>query len=197
MPKSDSSLTLPIHEHQRVNKHDYILPLCLVVQQIFQIAVTSCNILLLVCGIKKKKKEDSIKGSRGKRKSAHFAIFFLSAQESHIRVLGFSAGWILLPSAQGTPAESMAHRLGRTCSCKLYSLNHSEVPDCFMSGKLWHNLLPLFLNVIKAFHNAPHSVSAVSTTACCILHPRMDSGKCKQSKQANKNSLYPLAFFFQ
>lgn len=41
-----------------------------------------------------------------------------------------------------------------------------------------------------------HSVRAVSTTVFCILHPRMDSGKYKPSKQVKKTSFNPLAFFF-
>lgn len=122
--------------------------------------------------------------------------FFLSPQESHKRVSGFSAAWIPLSSVQGVPAESVARRPGITLSCKLYFLDHSEMPDCFMSIKLWHNLLLLFINVIKDFHKAPHSVSAVPTTVFCILHPRMDSGKCKQSKQANKKLLLSSGLFF-
>lgn len=70
------------------------------------------------------------------------------------------------------------------------------MPDCFTAVKLWHNHLPLFLSMIKGFHNAPHSVSTVPTTVFCILQPEMDSGKHKQSKQANKTYFYPLAFFF-
>lgn len=142
------------------------------------------------------KKEDSMKEGKGKRKLAHDAIFFLSPQESHKRVSGFSAGWILLPSAQGIPAESMAHRPGRTCSRKLYSLNHSEMPGCFMSVKLRHNLLPLFLNVIKGFHNAPHSVSAVSTTVFCILDHRMDSANVHKANKQTKPPfiLWPFSF---